>query len=402
GRRGAIASDFARAVSARPSLVVAVRRTGPGGRFAGAIATAVDLRVFDRPAASTDFPRRASIVLLGPGSVVLARHPALPGLLGRRVGATPVGQAARREVGDAELNGLDGVRRIYGFDRIGEGREALVVAAGLSRSEIAAPADRTLHRTLLVLGLIALLAVPAALLVANLLIARPVRGDAAARQGEIEHSVRERQRLLAELVAVEEQERERIAGDIHDDSLQALAVLMLRLELLEARIEDDDVRASLVEARESARAAVARLRHMIFQLTPPELETIGLAAALEKYLAEIGRVWDRETSVRSELDADPVPESRALIYRIAIEGVNNAAKHAGDGRIDVERTPQDGGVRVAVRDDGVGFEVEAVSPVPGHLGLGSMRDRATAAGGWWRVESAPGQGTTVEFFVPGG
>lgn len=397
----ALGSAPAGAISPRPALVVAARRGGLGGGFTGGVAAALDLRLFDRLAPSIDLPRRASLVVLGPGGVLLARYPVRPDLIGRAIGDTPLGAAARRGARSAEVVGLDGVRRVYGFARVGSGPEAVVVATGLARDEVGASADRTLRRTLLVLGLVALLVVPAALLVAHLLIARPIRGDAAARQSEIDRSLRERQRLLAELVAAEEEERKRIAGDIHDDSLQALAALLLRLELLEARVDDEDVRARLAEARESTRTAVARLRHMLFQLTPPALETAGLAPALEEYLEEIGRVWGRETSVRSSLDAEPAPEPRSLAYRIAVEAVNNAAKHAGDGRIDLTLESLDGGVRVRVADDGVGFEVGA-PPERGHLGMRSMRERAEAAGGWWRVDSAPGRGTTVEFFVPGG
>jgi signal transduction histidine kinase len=400
GRASAVGPDLARGVTPRPSLVVAVRRGGAGGGFAGAVAAAVDLRLFNRLAASIQLPRRASVVVLGPGGVVLARHPELSSVLGRAVGATPLGRTARSGVRDAEVDGLDGERRIYGFRRVAGG--SLTVATGVSRAEVGAEADRTLHRTLLVLGLVALLAVPLVLFVANLLIARPLRGAAAAHEGEIERSTRERRRLLADLVAAEDEVRKRVAEDIHDDSIQALAALLLRLEMLEGRLEDDDLRRRAAEAREAARGAVERLRHLMFQLNPPALETAGLAAALTDYVSEIGRVWERDTSVDSGLDAEPDADSRALIYRIAVEAVNNAAKHSGGGRIDVALEPLDGGVRVRVRDDGDGFDMDAAAvPRPGHIGLSRMRERAEAAGGWWRAESAPGGGTTGEFFVPG-
>jgi signal transduction histidine kinase len=384
----------------RPALVVAVRRGGAGGGFTGAVAAVVDLRLFNRLAASIQLPRDASMLILERGGTVLARHPELPSALGRSVTRTALGRAARAGVADAEVNGLDGVRRIYGFDRVAAG--ALVVAAGLSRDAVGAEADRTLRRTLLVLGLVALLVVPLVLLVANLLIARPVRGAAAAHQGERERSVRERRRLLADLVAAEDDVRKRVAEDIHDDSIQALAALLLRLEMLESRLEDDDLRGRAAEAREAARGAVERLRHLMFQLNPPALETAGLAAALTDYVTEIGRVWERDTAVDDELQAEPDPESRVLLYRIAVEAVNNAARHAGGARIEVSLASVDGGVRVCVHDDGPGFDVEAAAvPRPGHLGLKGMRERAETAGGWWRVDSSPGEGTTVEFFVPG-
>jgi signal transduction histidine kinase len=157
----------------------------------------------------------------------------------------------------------------------------------------------------------------------------------------------------------------------------------------------------MAEARESARAAVTRLRHLMFQLNPPALEMSGLAEALTQYVEEVGRVWGPEASLRGELDGEPASEPRALAYRIAIEAVNNAAKHAKARHIDVTLASQDGGVRVRVQDDGRGFDTATASPRPGHMGLRTMRERAEAAGGWWRLESEPGRGTTVEFFVPG-
>jgi signal transduction histidine kinase len=220
-----------------------------------------------------------------------------------------------------------------------------------------------------------------------------------ARQREIDSSARDRQRLLAQLVAAEEEERKRIAADIHDDSIQALAALLLRLELLESRLDDDAHRRSLAEAREATREAVSRLRHLVFKLSPPALETEGLAPALSAYVDEIGRVWRRDTALDSSLEADPASELRSLIYRIAVEAVNNAAKHGGGGRIEVELSHVESGVHVRVTDHGGGFD-PAADPGPKHYGLRNMRERAEAAGGWWRIRSTPGEGTTVEFCVP--
>jgi signal transduction histidine kinase len=110
-------------------------------------------------------------------------------------------------------------------------------------------------------------------------------------------------------------------------------------------------------------------------------------------------VWGPETALEDSLRSDPSVQVRALAYRIAVEAVNNAAKHASADRIEVALATQDGGVRVTVRDDGTGFDTNSEAG-PTHYGLRSMSERARAAGGWWRVNSAPGTGTTVEFFVP--
>jgi signal transduction histidine kinase len=221
------------------------------------------------------------------------------------------------------------------------------------------------------------------------------------REREIDHSTAERQRLLAELLAAEEEERKRIAADIHDDSIQALTALLLRLELIESRLDDEELRASLGEAREGARQAVARLRHLVFKISPPALDRVGLVPALRTHLDEIARVWGPTAEVASKLPGEPSPEVRALVYRVAVEAVNNAAKHGRPSRIAVTLEGRDGGVLVHVEDDGAGFDVaEAHQPRPGHLGLTSMRERAEAAGGRWRATSRSGGGAAIDFWIP--
>src|SRR4051795_9351488 len=95
-------------------------------------------------------------------------------------------------------------------------------------------------------------------------------------QRRLDRSAGERQRVLAELIAIEEEERKRIAGDIHDDSIQALSALLLRLEIIETKLDDEAQRQSLSDARDAARDAVSRLRHLVFKLSPPSLDTAGL------------------------------------------------------------------------------------------------------------------------------
>jgi signal transduction histidine kinase len=261
---------------------------------------------------------------------------------------------------------------------------------------------------LIVLFAVAVIASLATLAFGNWFVARPVRAQAAdmaatleSREREIGYSTAERQRLLAELLAAEEEERKRIAADIHDDSIQALGALLLRLELIESRLDDEELRASLGAARESAREAVARLRHLMFKISPPALDSAGLVSALQTYLDEIARVWGPKGEVESALAGEPSPEVRALVYRVAVEAVNNAAKHGRPGRIAVNLEGRDGGVLVCVEDDGAGFDIaEASQSRPGHLGLTSMRERAEAAGGWWRASSRPGRGSAIEFWIP--
>lgn len=211
----------------------------------------------------------------------------------------------------------------------------------------------------------------------------------------------ERQRLLAHLVEAQEEERRRIASDIHDDSIQAMAAVGLRLGMLKSRLTDPEEVAMVTKLEDTVQLTIGRLRHLLFQLSPPVLEREGLAAAIGTYLeesfGEIGVAFELESSLAGE----PSSEIRTFLYRIAQEALSNVRKHAQARHVGVQLKDSDGGLLVQIRDDGVGFspgDVEA--PLPGHLGLVSMRERAEMLGGWFRADGNPGAGTTVEFWVP--
>lgn len=219
---------------------------------------------------------------------------------------------------------------------------------------------------------------------------------------ELELADRERQRLLAHLVRVQEDERERIAGDIHDDSVQVMTAVAMRLEMLQGKLADPVLQERHAKLQDTVRLAIARLRHLLFQLHPAALERDGLAAAIEAYLEHSADTLT-DFEVDDRLPAEPPPELRALLYRIVQEAIVNTLKHADASRIDVRLEAADDGFEVTVQDDGAGFDVtDAQVPRHGHLGLRSMRQRAELAGGWLRLDSVPGQGTTVRVWVPDG
>ena len=211
----------------------------------------------------------------------------------------------------------------------------------------------------------------------------------------------ERRRLLADLVRAQEDERRRIATEIHDDPVQAMTAVEMRLESLRRRLDGAEETEALDQVTGSVQEAVARLRGLLFELRPPGLDREGLAAALRAHLERHGG----ETAVRFELEDQMVGElpleSRTVLYRIAQEALTNARKHADATEILVTVADREGGALLRVRDDGVGFDPSAVDEErPGHLGLVSMRERAEMAGGWFRLASAQGRGTTVEAWVP--
>lgn len=131
------------------------------------------------------------------------------------------------------------------------------------------------------------------------------------------------------------------------------------------------------------------------------MEREGLAAAITAYLEEAFGEIDVAFALESIIAREPSTEVRTLIYRIAQEALSNVRKHAQATRVEVRLEEVDQGVTTTIRDDGVGFKPEdAEMPLPGHLGLVSMRERAEMLGGWFQIEGKPGAGTVVEFWVP--
>ncbi len=221
------------------------------------------------------------------------------------------------------------------------------------------------------------------------------------RQAETQE-IAERRRLLAHLVHAQEEERRRIAGDIHDDSIQAMTAVSLRLQQLRKHIDDDAQLEQLAKLDEAVRESISRLRRMMFDLRPAALDRSGLVSALRALLERIGTESPIALTLNDKLGAEPSPEVRIEIYRICQEALVNARKHAAATHVDLTVQRVDNGVLGRVADDGAGFDLAAVEGLHGHLGLVAMRERAEIAGGWWKIDSRVGGGTTVEFWLPDG
>ncbi len=208
----------------------------------------------------------------------------------------------------------------------------------------------------------------------------------------------QRRRLLSRLVRAQEEERLRIAGDIHDDSIQVMTATGMRLEVLRRRLGENEYEDEVRRIQETVTEAVGRLRSLMFQLRPPALDREGLAAALRLHLEQM---LSAPYTLDNRIEEEPDPETRVVLYRIAQEALTNVRKHARASHVGIRLETRERGILVTIADDGVGFlpEEKAITQ-PGHLGLVSMRERAEMAGGWLRIDSAPGQGTTVRFWAP--
>jgi signal transduction histidine kinase len=211
----------------------------------------------------------------------------------------------------------------------------------------------------------------------------------------------QRRSLLERVVTSQEEERRQVAGDIHDDAIQAMVAVTLQLQALGGRLQDPRSTELLERLAATATESVGRLRQLVFELRPPLLDEVGLAAAIDQYARRAGELAGFTVQVSDESAGELPGELRVVAYRIVQEALANVRAHARAGRVAVRLEEIDGGLLGRVSDDGVGFLPGLVERRPaGHLGLISMREQAAMAGGWCRVASAPGMGTTVELWLP--
>ncbi|MFJ4776624.1 PAS domain S-box protein [Streptomyces sp. NPDC088762] len=214
-----------------------------------------------------------------------------------------------------------------------------------------------------------------------------------------EQALTQRRRLFTHLVQAQELERRRIAWDVHDDSIQAMVAVGMRLQLLADRVGEPYAR-ELSRLDESVREAVGRLRNLTFRLQPPGIDRHGLIESLSQHLNDVvAASWGLEPSLEHELAREPAPETAVTIFRIVQEALLNVRKHARAQKVRVSVHNDNGGLLVQVADDGTGNPAVARG-LHEHFGLMEMRERAETAGGWWTLRSEPGTGTTVEFWVP--
>jgi signal transduction histidine kinase len=200
------------------------------------------------------------------------------------------------------------------------------------------------------------------------------------------------------------EERNRLARELHDSVTQKLFGLTLTAEAAATVIDRDpaEAKAQLERLKQLTREAMEELRSLIFELRPPAAESEGLATALRKHVDVLQRVHGHAVELRVDGDAEPAGDGRRAgeVLRIAQEALQNALRHAEATRVDVRLEGHDGRLRLAVADDGVGFDPAEPGLRSRRLGLTSMEERARALGGSLSIESRPGAGTTVALEVP--
>jgi signal transduction histidine kinase len=208
-----------------------------------------------------------------------------------------------------------------------------------------------------------------------------------------------RQLLLSNVSTAVEKARKRFAGDLHDDALQKLTAAELQLQRL--RDPNGDPSELLTEAQFLLAQTEEALRRLLFEVRPPALEMPGgFLETIRERIRMLRSLTGAEVEVELDLPDELTYEYRSMLFRQLTEAIANVEKHAAATRVRVSLRVEEGGVRGVIQDDGRGFVVAEREHLPGHLGLLALHERALLAGGWNKITSEPGMGTTVEFWLP--
>jgi two-component system, NarL family, sensor histidine kinase UhpB len=206
----------------------------------------------------------------------------------------------------------------------------------------------------------------------------------------------ERRRASSAALEAQEEERARVARDLHDEVNQSLTGLLLRLEAAREKAPPQ-LAAELAEIRTLANRAMQELLTLARQLRPTALDDLGLEAALAGNVREISRQGLEATfEVDRELGSIP-GDAQLVVYRVAQEALTNAVRHSGAEHVRVRLRRRDGRLELRVADDGRGFSFDDASR---GLGIGGMRERALLVGGDFQIESRPQVGTRIRLVLP--
>lgn len=208
----------------------------------------------------------------------------------------------------------------------------------------------------------------------------------------------------SQILHAQEQERKRIARELHDETSQVLTSLLISLALLEETVTSGEARERIAETRTLAHQTLRAVRNLSIDLRPSALDDLGLLPALRWYVKE----YQQKCGINVEFCATGfkerlLPEIETALYRIVQESLTNTAKHAHARKVWVTLSEDGETVQARVRDDGRGFDAHAVLKAPWQdrgLGLAGMKERASLLNGTVQILSQPGQGCVIDVSVP--
>jgi two-component system sensor histidine kinase UhpB len=210
------------------------------------------------------------------------------------------------------------------------------------------------------------------------------------------------QEMSSRILTAQEEERKRIARELHDDTAQAITSILVRLRLLERSTEDAAVLKNVEELRELTSGALDSVRRMAMDLRPASLDDLGLLPAIHSYVEQFSHGTSIAVSVEAEGLQRRLPcDVELVLYRVFQEALTNVSKHASATTALVQVKRKGNEVTLVIEDDGDGFDPGQPSLTEGSgLGLFGMRERLTLVGGVAEVASAKGKGTRISARVP--
>lgn len=409
------------------------------GQVRGVLFAALDLDWLNRLVAKGQLPPDSTLTVMDRDGTILARYPdaetwsrpTLPVLVILRAVQTGA-------EGIVEVPGPDGVTRLHAFKTLESTPEGDIhVIISIPTEVVFAEVGRMLTRSLAALGMVTALAFAAAWLGGSIFILRPVRallgvtqrlraGDLSARtvlrygveelsqlarafhemSAELEQGAAQRRLLLAKLVRIQDEERARIARDMHDGVLQLITAA--RYELRAAKIAVESGSPVTAQERFNATREVLdemekEIRQAIYDLHPPILDGRGLIPALRRYASSFRGFSGLSCEVKVKGAPMRLPSPVELgVFRMVEEALRNVATHGQARTASVTLDFRPTMLYVTVQDDGQGFDYEQVMTIRNaeHLGLISIRERSESFGGKMEVRSKPGHGTSVTFWLP--
>ncbi|HBW36549.1 sensor histidine kinase [Desulfosporosinus sp. BICA1-9] len=206
------------------------------------------------------------------------------------------------------------------------------------------------------------------------------------------------------VIRAQEEERRRVAREIHDGPAQTLANIVLRLEIAEKLLELDPsrVKAELMDLKNLVRANLQDIRRIIFDLRPMALDDLGIVPAITKYLDNFQENYGIKCKLRIEgREKRLLPAMEVALFRLVQEGMTNVAKHACSPKVEVWLIYREDWMIARIHDYGKGFEVKSAMNAPGeHFGLVGMRERVEMFSGRFSIQSTLGKGTLIELSIP--
>lgn len=225
------------------------------------------------------------------------------------------------------------------------------------------------------------------------------------RTEQVQQLAAVRGQLLEKLVSAQEEERRRMARELHDEAGQALTMLMMNLARAADALPNNPAEAKkrLSQSRSLAERTLVELRKLIYDLRPEVLDQLGLVPALRSYAksrleAENIKVRLRFVGVKDRMD----PQVEITLFRVIQEAITNIVRHADASTVNIQVVAKNSVITAVVEDNGKGFDVEAAFQIPESWGLRGIRERIATVGGKLKIESTVGQGTRLEVQMPMG